>query len=114
VDLDRAIGELNTKYSFAKNISGRGGGGSDHAPFYNAKVPVVCLHTGMHRQYHTPDDTADRINYKGLEQIARYAFELSFKVASGGDAPKFNYAEFKAMEYSHDHGYAGSPFHKEK
>lgn len=111
-DLDQAIGELNTKYSFAKSISGRGGGGSDHAPFYNAKVPVVCLHTGMHKQYHTPEDTADRINYRGLEQIARYAFELTYKVASGESRPRFNYATFKRMDYSHDHGYPASPFNK--
>lgn len=105
VDIDEYINELNGKYSFAKSVSGRGGGGSDHAPFYNKRVPVVCLHTGMHRAYHTPDDKANQINYKGLEQVARYAFELSYRVVSGGSAPRFNHATFKAMDYSHDHGW---------
>lgn len=103
-DLDRMIGDLNTRYAFAKSISGRGGGGSDHAPFYNKRVPVVCLHTGMHPQYHTPDDTPDRINYKGMEQVARYAFELSWRCATEQGRPMFNHGGFKEMTYDHDHG----------
>lgn len=112
-DLDQIIGGLNAKYSFAKSISGRGAGGSDHAPFYNKRVPVVCLHTGMHKAYHTPDDTAERINYKGLEQIARYAFELSWQSCNGGRMA-FNHADFRAMNYTHDHGYEEAPFHERK
>jgi Zn-dependent M28 family amino/carboxypeptidase len=105
VDLDKAIGELNGKYSFAKSISGRGAGGSDHAPFYNMRVPVVCLHTGQHRLYHTPEDTAERINYDGLEQVTRYAFELCWRVANGQSPPAFNHAGFRVMTYDNDHGY---------
>ena len=112
-DLDRIIEGLNSKYSFAKSISGRGAGGSDHAPFYNKRVPVVCLHTGQHRAYHTPDDTADKINYKGLEQIARYAFELSWQSCNGGKLV-FNETNFRAMTYTHDHGYGEAPFHEER
>lgn len=110
VDLDKAIKELNTKYAFARSISGRGGGGSDHAPFYNKKVPVVCLHTGMHAQYHTPDDTANRINYQGLEQVVRYAFELSYRVTTGESRPQFNHATFREMNYNHDHDFDSLPF----
>ena len=103
-DLSKLIGDLNSKYAFAKSISGRGGGGSDHAPFYNKRVPVVCLHTGMHKQYHTPEDTPDRINYRGMEQVARYAFELSWRVAVDNERPVFNHGGFKPMTYDHDHG----------
>lgn len=111
-DLDKLISELNGKYSFARSISGRGAGGSDHAPFYNKRVPVVCLHTGMHREYHTPDDTADRINYKGLEQVARYAFELSWRCATGDSRPAFDNAKFVRMSEDHDHGYKDVPFNR--
>lgn len=112
-DLDRIITDLNGKYSFAKSISGRGAGGSDHAPFYNKRVPVVCLHTGMHKNYHTPDDTPDKINYKGLEQVTRYAFELSWRVSSGETRPEFNLARFVPMSTEHDHGDPARPFGKE-
>jgi hypothetical protein len=65
----------------------------------------------MHKYYHTPDDTPDKINYAGMTQVARYAFELSWRVATGETRPTFNHGGFKAMEYDHDHG--GMPFGKE-
>lgn len=113
VDLDRFIGDLNGRYTFAKTISGRGAGGSDHAPFYNKRVPVVCLHTGQHRAYHTPDDTPDKINYKGLEQVARYGFELAWRCGAGDVRPVFDNARFVPMQMDHDHG-EPVPFHEEK
>lgn len=60
VDISTIIDELVPKYSFAKSITSRGSGGSDHASFYNKKVPIAFLHTGLHDYYHTPEDTADK------------------------------------------------------
>lgn len=117
IDIGKIITDLNKKYSFAKQITSRGTGGSDHASFYNKRVPVAFLHTGLHPHYHTPDDTADKINFSGIEQIAKYAFELSFRVANTNTAPAFNHATFQEMEYTHDHGHSDVPFlhkyHKE-
>jgi hypothetical protein len=110
VDLDRTIGELSNRYAFAKSITGRSGGGSDHAPFYNKRVPVACLHTGMHQRYHTPNDKPEFINYKGLEQISRYAFELSHRIVSDERRPAFNHGTFVPMQYKHDHERENSPF----
>lgn len=104
VDLNKNIELLNKKYNFAKKITARGGGGSDHASFYNKKIPVAFLHTGGHQHYHTPEDDADKLNYKGLEQISRYAFELVWRMAEDFEKPKFNEASFKELPYVHDHG----------
>jgi hypothetical protein len=109
-DIGRIIDSLNSKYSFAKQITSRGSGGSDHACFYNKRVPIAFLHTGGHAYYHTPDDTADKINYDGIEKIARYAFELAWLVANAESSPRFNVAEFKEMPYVHDHGHPEVPF----
>lgn len=111
IDIDRIIRVLNGKYSFANQITSRGSGGSDHASFYNKRVPVAFLHTGLHDYYHTPEDTADKINYKGVEDVARYAFELAYRVANEDVSPQFNHASFKEMEYMHDHGHPEQPFH---
>lgn len=109
-DIGRIINELNTKYRFAKRITSRGSGGSDHANFYNKKVPIAFLHTGGHPHYHTPTDTADKINYDGVEQVSRYGFELTWKVIQSDSAPRFNHAQFKAMSTIHDHGHPDAPF----
>jgi putative aminopeptidase FrvX len=104
IDIDRYIKNLNRKYVFADRITSRRGGGSDHASFYNKRVPVAFLHTGMHRHYHTPDDTAEKIDCHGMQEIAKYAFELAWRVANEDKAPVFNKADFREMEYIHDHG----------
>lgn len=113
VDLNGIITELNGKYSFAKQITSRGSGGSDHAPFYNKKVPVAFLHTGLHPYYHTPEDDVERINFDGLQKVSTYAFELAWKVAQADLRPQFNYEAFKEMPYTHDHGH-GEVFVKPK
>jgi hypothetical protein len=114
IDVGKIIEQLNQKYSFARQITSRGSGGSDHACFYNKKVPVAFLHTGLHDYYHTPEDTADRINFNGIAQVARYGFELAWRVANDPVAPAFNYGGFKPMDYTHDHGHPGVPFYIHK
>ena len=104
IDVDRYIKQLNNKYTFADSITSRRGGGSDHASFYNKGVPVAFLHTGMHRYYHTPEDTVEKIDCHGMHQIAKYGFELAWRIANEDNAPTFNKADFRPMEYIHDHG----------
>jgi metal-dependent amidase/aminoacylase/carboxypeptidase family protein len=104
VDIAMIIDKLENKYKFAKNITSRKTGGSDHASFYNKKVPIAFLHTGGHLDYHTPNDTPDKINYDGIAQIAKYAAELTYEVANSEVIPAFNLDTFKTMDYKHDHG----------
>lgn len=111
VDIDRHIRELNQKYQFAIRITSRRSGGSDHAVFYNRGIPVAFLHTGLHRYYHTPDDDAHRINYEGMEKVAKYAFELAWRICQSDKRPKFNQKDFKPMHCTHDHGHRDVPFH---
>lgn len=111
LDLNKYISELNPKYTFNRRITSQGSGGSDHACFYNKKIPVAFLHTGLHDYYHTPEDTADKCNFSGIEKVAKYAFELAWKVIGSESSPQFNHAEFKEMDYTHDHGHPELPFH---
>ena len=110
LEITKYIRELDQKYSFAKDITSQGSGGSDHASFYNKRVPVAFLHTGLHSRYHTPADKADTLNYEGIEKVAKYSFELLWKVVQNESYPAFNHENFKEMEYTHDHG-SGVEFH---
>lgn len=109
-DIGSAINELSKKYAFAKTVTLRGASGSDHAPFYNKKVPVAFLHTGLHPYYHTPKDTPDKINFEGLEKVAKYGFELAWNICNADKKPAFDYGSFKEMDYGHDHGQKDMPF----
>jgi len=62
---------------------GRGGfGPSDHMSFALKHVPVLFLFSGMHRDYHTPTDTADKVNYPGIVETADLARRLVDEMAA--------------------------------
>jgi len=49
-------------------------GAADHLAFYySTKVPVLHFFTGAHRDYHTPGDTADRIDSDGAARAVAAA-----------------------------------------
>jgi hypothetical protein len=55
--------------------------GSDHYSFLTKNVPVVVLFTGLHDDYHTPQDTPDKINYKNLTNISTFAYRYVYQIA---------------------------------
>jgi hypothetical protein len=59
-----------------KNFGDGGLGPSDHMSFALKKVPVIFLFSGTHEDYHRPTDTADKVNYDGMAQVARVGVEL--------------------------------------
>jgi hypothetical protein len=59
-----------------KNFGEGGLGPSDHMSFAIKKIPVIFLFSGIHEDYHRPTDTADKINYDGVAQVARMSVEL--------------------------------------
>ncbi|QOI99369.1 MAG: M28 family peptidase [Phycisphaeraceae bacterium] len=50
---------------------------SDHASFFNVKVPVIFLFTGLHTEYHRPADTADQINIEGAVKVLDLAGRIA-------------------------------------
>jgi hypothetical protein len=45
---------------------------SDHSPFLKKDIPVMYFTTGLHPDYHTPNDDIEFINFKGMEEILVY------------------------------------------
>ena len=62
---------------------------SDQWSFYEAGVPVLFLHGGLHKDYHTPRDTADGLNYPKIALIARHALGILWKAANAEARPGF-------------------------
>ncbi len=56
-------------------------GPSDHASFYSAGVPVLFFHTGSHDDYHRPGDTADKINARGMAEVAGIGARVAERLA---------------------------------
>ncbi|MEN8776023.1 MAG: M28 family peptidase [Polaribacter sp.] len=53
-----------------------GVGPSDHTSFYLADIPVLHFFTGQHEDYHKPSDDSEKLNYKGMETISKYIFNV--------------------------------------
>jgi hypothetical protein len=69
------------EYPFKEErISARG----DFLHFSKANVPSINFFTGLHPDYHTPGDTADKLNYTNMANIARLGFALVWKEAGMG------------------------------
>jgi aminopeptidase YwaD len=56
---------------------------SDHYPFYQARVPVLfAIVSPLHADYHTPRDTADKINRVDAVHAMRLFRDIAAKVAT--------------------------------
>jgi Tol biopolymer transport system component len=62
---------------------------TDATSFYLRKVPILSAFTGAHQDYHTPRDTADRINYAGTQKITRLVAAIAESVAISDAAPDY-------------------------
>ena len=81
------------EFSFNLKKNNDGYGPSDHASFYQEKMPVLALFTGLHGEYHKPEDDADLINYEGEERILRFASGFLLALDRISEKPPFTQVE---------------------
>jgi len=78
--------DKETKLDFDYSLSGRSHplqlfARSDHYNFVRHDIPVLFFSTGLHTDYHTPGDIADKIDFKKMEMITETIFKIGFTVA---------------------------------
>ena len=62
---------------------------SDHFWFATRGIPQVLFNTGAQADYHTENDTWDRINYPKMQKIIQLIFLTAAQVADQPERPKF-------------------------
>ncbi len=62
---------------------------TDATAFYLAGVPVLNAFTGPHGEYSTPRDTAETLNYQGLQKVARFMALVGRGLATAEAAPDY-------------------------
>ena len=55
---------------------------SDHYNFARKGVPIIFYFDGIHKDYHRPTDTPDKINYDIMEKRARLVFYTAWEMAN--------------------------------
>jgi hypothetical protein len=85
-ELAHVLRGINYGFGFELELPEEDVGGSDQASFVSRGVPAVQIFTGPHADYHRPGDSADKIDYEGLERVAGFTTELAIYLA-GRDEP---------------------------
>ncbi|MES2788999.1 MAG: M28 family peptidase [Planctomycetota bacterium] len=62
---------------------------SDYGPFRDEKVPFLFFSTGEHPDYHTPQDTPDRLNYEQLAAISNVILQVVRQTADTATPPEW-------------------------
>ena len=62
---------------------------TDATSFYLKGVPLLSAFTGVHEDYHTPRDTADKINYEGAERIVRLMALITGSLLTSESRPDY-------------------------
>ncbi|MET0646741.1 MAG: M28 family peptidase [Pyrinomonadaceae bacterium] len=60
---------------------------SDHFNYAKHGVPIVFFFDGVHEDYHRPTDSADKIDYRKMQNITRTVFILASELANAPTRP---------------------------
>lgn len=83
--LKQTLKAHNENFKLIQKESGIGP--SDHTSFYNADIPVLHFFTGQHEDYHKPSDDFEKLNYKGMQTISNYIFNIISDLNDNGKLP---------------------------
>ncbi len=80
---DYLVGELAEKYDLSitktgKKIEQR----TDTAPFGKMGIPAIAPNTGTESPYHKPEDTAEKLDYEGMAQVANYLSDATLYLST--------------------------------
>lgn len=71
---------------------------TDASAFVARDVPILSAFTGAHEDYHTPRDTADKLNYEGAAQIARLFALVARGFLTTSELPQFKLEEGQSRD----------------
>jgi Zn-dependent M28 family amino/carboxypeptidase len=88
--LKKTIDEIGPKYDLNLVTADQGGyGPSDHMSFTLKQVPVLFFFTALHKDYHRPSDTWDKINAAGSVKLLGMVAEITTTLANSPDRPQY-------------------------
>ncbi|MCF6359064.1 MAG: M20/M25/M40 family metallo-hydrolase, partial [Draconibacterium sp.] len=78
-----ADNDINLDLSYRASEKPRGG--SDHAPFAEAGIPIFYFMAAMHPDYHQPSDELDKVNWEKMLNIIRIGFLNTWEFANSDE-----------------------------
>lgn len=87
---EKIIKKYAKRYNLKASLSPSGIAPSDHASFYAKNITVFYFTTGADSTYHTHYDTPERLNYKGMDIVSLFAYDIASDVANRNSKLRFN------------------------
>lgn len=66
---------------------------TDVTSFYPKRIPVLNFFTGSHDDYHRPTDTAEKLEYDGLQRIALFSQGIFLDLLHAAERPEYTRVE---------------------
>lgn len=79
------IADYNINLDLSYSPSEKPSGGSDHAPFAEAGIPIFYFMAAMHPDYHQPSDELSKINWEKMTNIIRLGFLNTWEFANSDE-----------------------------
>jgi hypothetical protein len=87
--LQELVSAANAPYALELSWDPQGGAPSDNISFFRKRVPVLFFFTGIHREYHTPRDTWETLNYADEAKITSLVRDVVVVLANRKDPMPF-------------------------
>lgn len=71
---------------------------SDYGPFRDREIPFLFFSTGEHPDYHTPRDTAEKIDFAKASRIASVILKLAQNVGDSATPPTWSEPDEKNLD----------------
>jgi Zn-dependent M28 family amino/carboxypeptidase len=62
---------------------------SDQWAFLQRRIPALFFFTGLHPDYHTPQDDVDKINFTKMVKIVRLVYRVAWRAANAAQPPAY-------------------------
>lgn len=84
------VKRLSKPYGFKISDGGGGRGPSDHTSFYEKNIPVLFFFTGLHKEYHQPEDDVHLVNIEGGVRITQLVADCIDEIDARTERVAFN------------------------
>ncbi|MBX2974862.1 MAG: M20/M25/M40 family metallo-hydrolase [Ignavibacteriaceae bacterium] len=89
-DMKKVVEEANTNFDLEVLYNvGLLTFASDQGPFIKKEIPAIFFHSGLHDEYHTPLDDAEKIDFEKATKITKLAFVTSWILANTDNPPAY-------------------------
>ncbi len=88
--LEATVKDTASKYTLTLQMADKSGyGPSDHMSFTMQQVPVLFFFSSLHKDYHRPSDTWDKINATDAARLLSAVADITMRLANDKARPQF-------------------------